>query len=549
MPREPLEAILLVGGKGTRLRPLTLSAPKPLLPTAGVPFLRHQFARAAAAGVTHVVLATSYRAEMFREAFGDGSALGLSIDYVYEEVPLGTGGGIRNAASLLHGGPDDPVVVLNGDVLSGHDLGEQLDVHRKADAAVTLHLVEVPDPAAFGCVPTDPSGRVTAFLEKTPNPVTNRINAGCYVFTRSVIDAIPADRPVSVERETFPGLIEGGRTVMGYIDTAYWLDVGTPAAFVQGSCDLVLGTLASSALPGPTGAGPGPAGRVRGGRRHLERRHHRGGRVADRRGRGGGRQRAVRRRAGGPGRGGPGQHPRRRRPDRRGRRHRRCRHRRPGRHRRRQRAGSRPPGLARRAPGPDVRPVLLRRLTWLLRRCLRTRLPARFRNSFLTSPAAPAAPALQPPSRNKPHSPSVRAPAAPRALEPRQSPETPPRRPYQGQEPLVRDWRAPFPIRVRLTLSVHGRGGGDPTYRVDPAGAVWRTSLTPEGPATLRVLPERGQESRPRPGARERPGCWTRCRRCSVPPTSGTASTPARTRWSASWPPGTTACASAAASG
>jgi mannose-1-phosphate guanylyltransferase len=253
MPREPLEAILLVGGRGTRLRPLTLSAPKPLLPTAGVPFLRHQFARAAAAGVTHVVLATSYRAEMFRESFGDGSSLGLSIDYVYEQTPLGTGGGIRNAASLLHSGPDDPVVVLNGDVLSGHDLGAQLDVHRKADAAVTLHLVEVEDPSQFGCVPTDAAGRVTAFLEKTPDPVTNRINAGCYVFTRSVIDAIPADRPVSVERETFPGLIEAGRTVMGYADTSYWLDVGTPAAFVRGSCDLVLGTLASPALPGPSG--------------------------------------------------------------------------------------------------------------------------------------------------------------------------------------------------------------------------------------------------------------------------------------------------------
>src|SRR5580693_1405698 len=186
MPREPLEAILLVGGKGTRLRPLTLSAPKPLLPTAGVPFLRHQFARAAAAGVTHVVLATSYRAEMFRAAFGDGSSLGLSIDYVYEEVPLGTGGGIRNAASLLRAGPDDPVVILNGDVLSGHDLGAQLELHVKQDAAVTLHLVEVPDPARFGCVPTDSSGRVTAFLEKTPHPVTNRINAGCYVFTRHV---------------------------------------------------------------------------------------------------------------------------------------------------------------------------------------------------------------------------------------------------------------------------------------------------------------------------------------------------------------------------
>src|ERR1700759_3237964 len=166
MPREPLEAILLVGGKGTRLRPLTLSAPKPLLPTAGVPFLCHQFARAAAAGISHVVLGTSYRAEMFREAFGDGRALGLSIDYVCEEVALGAGGGIRNAASLLRSGPDDPVVILNGDVLSGHDLGAQLDMHRKAEAAVTLHLVEVPDPAAFGCVPTDPSGRGTGFLEE-----------------------------------------------------------------------------------------------------------------------------------------------------------------------------------------------------------------------------------------------------------------------------------------------------------------------------------------------------------------------------------------------
>jgi len=254
MLREPLEAILLVGGQGTRLRPLTLSAPKPLLPTAGVPFLRHQFARAAAAGVTHVVLATSYRAEMFRECFGDGTAFGLSLDYVHEETPLGTAGGIRNAAALLRGGPDDPVVVLNGDVLSGHDIGAQLDMHRKAEAAVTLHLVEVPDPARFGSVPTDRAGRVTAFLEKTPDPVTNRINAGCYVFTRRVIDAIPAGRPVSVERETFPGLIDAGQTVMGYAESAYWLDVGTPAAFVRGSCDLVLGRLASAALPGSCGA-------------------------------------------------------------------------------------------------------------------------------------------------------------------------------------------------------------------------------------------------------------------------------------------------------
>ena len=250
---EPLEAILLVGGLGTRLRPLTVLVPKPLLPTAGVPFLAHQLARAASCGVTRVALATSYRSQMFAECFGDGSGLGLEIEYVHEEQPLGTGGGIRNAASRLRSGPDDPVVVLNGDVLSGHDLEAQLDLHRKSDAAVTLHLVEVPDPARFGCVPTDDNGRVTAFLEKTPHPVTNQINAGCYVYARRAIDEIPPGRVVSVERESFPALIESGQIVMGYVDNSYWLDVGTPEAFVRGSCDLVLGRLPSAAVPGPSG--------------------------------------------------------------------------------------------------------------------------------------------------------------------------------------------------------------------------------------------------------------------------------------------------------
>jgi mannose-1-phosphate guanylyltransferase len=254
MPREPLEAIVLVGGQGTRLRPLTLSAPKPLLPTAGVPFLAHLLARAAAGGVTHVVLATCYKADMFAACFGDGSAFGLSIDYVQEDVPLDTGGGIRNAAASLRGsGPGDPVVVLNCDILSGHDLRAQIDLHDKTEAAVTLHLVEVDDPSRFGVVPIDETGRVTAFLEKTPDPVTNLINAGCYVFRREVIDQIPAGRRVSVERETFPGLIESGHLVMGYPESAYWLDVGTPQAFVRGSCDLVLGRLPAPAVPGPSG--------------------------------------------------------------------------------------------------------------------------------------------------------------------------------------------------------------------------------------------------------------------------------------------------------
>jgi mannose-1-phosphate guanylyltransferase len=154
---------------------------------------------------------------------------------------------------MLRGGPEEPVVVLNGDVLSGHDLPAQVDLHRKADAAVTLHLVPVDDPSRYGCVPTDKAGRVTAFLEKTPSPVTNQINAGCYVFRRSVIDAIPEGQVVSVERETFPGLIQAGAVVMGYAEDAYWLDVGTPEAFVRGSCDVVLGRLPSPALPGPPG--------------------------------------------------------------------------------------------------------------------------------------------------------------------------------------------------------------------------------------------------------------------------------------------------------
>jgi len=250
---ETLEAIILVGGQGTRLRPLTIGTPKPLLPSAGVPFLAHQLAKAATSGITRVVMATAYRAEMFAEVLGDGSAFGLEIDYVHEDVPLDTGGGIRNAAAMLRSGPQDPVVVLNSDILSGHDLRAQLDLHEKADAAVTLHLVEVPDPARFGCVPTDSGGRVTAFLEKVPEPVTSQVNAGCYVFRRRFIDQMPAGRVLSVERETFPSLIASGEIVMGYLDTAYWLDVGTPEAFVRGSCDLVLGKLASAALPGPCG--------------------------------------------------------------------------------------------------------------------------------------------------------------------------------------------------------------------------------------------------------------------------------------------------------
>ncbi|MEU3373667.1 NDP-sugar synthase [Streptomyces sp. NPDC006660] len=250
------EAILLVGGKGTRLRPLTVRTPKPMVPAAGVPFLTHQLARAQAAGVDHIVLATSYLAEVFEPYFGDGSSLGLSIEYVTEVEPLGTGGAIRNVASRLRSGPDEPVLIFNGDILTGLDIRALVDTHRTSGADVSLHLTRVDDPRAFGLVPTDATGRVTAFLEKPQTPqeiVTDQINAGAYVFRRSVIDSIPAGRPVSVERETFPGLLARGAHLQGMVDSTYWLDLGTPAAFVRGSADLVLGRAPSPAVPGRCG--------------------------------------------------------------------------------------------------------------------------------------------------------------------------------------------------------------------------------------------------------------------------------------------------------
>ncbi|MDT9684786.1 NDP-sugar synthase [Streptomyces sp. TRM76323] len=250
------EAILLVGGKGTRLRPVTVNTPKPMVPAAGVPFLTHQLARARAAGVEHIVLATSYLAEVFEPYFGDGSSLGLHLEYVTEVEPLGTGGAIRNVAPRLTSGPDEPVLIFNGDILTGLDIRALVDTHETSGADVSLHLTRVEDPRAFGLVPTDPTGRVTAFLEKPQTPeeiVTDQINAGAYVFRRSVIDTIPADRPVSVERETFPGLLADGAHLQGMVDSTYWLDLGTPQAFVRGSADLVLGRAPSPAVPGRCG--------------------------------------------------------------------------------------------------------------------------------------------------------------------------------------------------------------------------------------------------------------------------------------------------------
>ncbi len=242
------EAILLVGGQGTRLRPLTERTPKPMLPVAGVPATAHQLAKARDAGIRRIILATSYLADVFEPYFGDGSAHGVELVYAVEESPLGTGGAIANAGRYLQGDGDAPITVFNGDVLSGHDLPAQIQQHLKTRADLTLYLTEVDDARAYGCVPSDSEGRVTAFLEKMAEPITNRINAGCYIFRRSIIDRIPSDQVVSVERETFPELLAAGANVRAFIDTAYWLDLGTPEAFVKGSRDLVLGRIVSSAV-------------------------------------------------------------------------------------------------------------------------------------------------------------------------------------------------------------------------------------------------------------------------------------------------------------
>jgi mannose-1-phosphate guanylyltransferase len=241
-------AILLVGGFGTRLMPLTRNTPKPMLTVAGIPVTEHQLMMAKAAGIKEIVLATSYLSEVFTPYFGDGSAWGMSIKYAVEKEPLGTGGAIRNAAQLLE--TQESVVILNGDVLSSHDLSEQIRQHEAHDADVTLHLTQVEDARAFGCVPTDAQGRVTAFLEKMENPVTNQINAGCYVFNPRVISSIPLDTVVSVERETFPQLVANGAKVYGYLENAYWLDIGTPKALLKASIDIVLRTGEGLVMPG-----------------------------------------------------------------------------------------------------------------------------------------------------------------------------------------------------------------------------------------------------------------------------------------------------------
>ena len=233
--------ILLVGGFGTRLAPLTNRTPKPMLPIANLPVTEHQLLVAKAAGITKVVLATAYLAETFTPYFGDGAKWGMELKYALETEPLGTGGAIRNAAELIFAeiSENEPIVVFNGDVLSRHNLAAQIKLHQSSSASVTLHLVKVEDARPYGCVPFDESGRVTDFLEKMENPITNTINAGCYVFNSDVIQELEIGKVVSVEREVFPNLLKAGKVIQAFVDDSYWLDMGTPKALLKGSQDYV----------------------------------------------------------------------------------------------------------------------------------------------------------------------------------------------------------------------------------------------------------------------------------------------------------------------
>ena len=243
-----MEAILLVGGKGTRLLPLTIDTPKPMLKLAGVPFIAHQIAYAKAHGISRIIVATSYKTEQFLQYLGDGSTFGVEIVHAIEQEPLGTGGAIANAATLLESEAGDPIAILNGDVLSAHDISAQIQQHRQLNSDVTLHLIRVADARAYGSVPTDDQGRILEFVEKSENPPTNFINAGCYIFTRGVLEQIPKGRVVSVERETFPELLARGAKLWSFKGDEYWIDIGTPAALLRASKDLVTGVFTSPAF-------------------------------------------------------------------------------------------------------------------------------------------------------------------------------------------------------------------------------------------------------------------------------------------------------------
>ena len=240
-----MQALILAGGEGTRLRPLTYTTPKPVMPLAGRPFLSFMLDWAHSHGVDEVILSCGFMSDDVKRVLGDIYD-GMRLRYVVEEEPLGTAGPVRLA--LDEGVLADRLIVLNGDVLTDIDLSAELAQHTDTGARATLALYPVDDTASYGVVPTDADGRVEAFLEKSDGEApTNRINAGAYVIERGVIESIPAGRPVSFEREVFPALVGDG--LYGYLAEGYWIDIGTPDRYLESTWDLLAGRVESKLPP------------------------------------------------------------------------------------------------------------------------------------------------------------------------------------------------------------------------------------------------------------------------------------------------------------
>jgi mannose-1-phosphate guanylyltransferase len=238
-----LIAVVLVGGEGTRLRPLTLDRPKSMLPIAGRPFLLHFLDRLGAAGVERVILSCGYLPDAIQRVLGDGLPGGPPVEYAIEPEPLGTAGAIRFAAEGRVGG--EPFLALNGDVLADADLGAVVRGHRASGARATIVLTPKDDPRRYGVVLTEGDGTVTAFREKPePSPELGPppywINAGAYVLDPDVLDLIPAGRTVSIEREVFPALV--GRGLRAVRDHGYFNDIGTPLSYLGANLDSLDGT-------------------------------------------------------------------------------------------------------------------------------------------------------------------------------------------------------------------------------------------------------------------------------------------------------------------
>jgi mannose-1-phosphate guanylyltransferase len=238
-----------VGGEGTRLRPLTLTTPKQMLPIVEQPMIERVIGHLARHGIEEAVLSLGYRPDAFINAYPGGTIAGVRLTYAVEPTPLDTAGAIRFAAD--HAGIDDTFVVVNGDVLTDLDISELLTFHRRHGSEATISLTPVEDPSAFGVVPTDDDGRVQAFIEKPPRDEapTNLINAGTYVLEPSVLTRIPEGRRVSIERETFPALADD-KSLYAQGSDVYWLDTGTPDAYLRAHLDLVLGRRSGPPAPG-----------------------------------------------------------------------------------------------------------------------------------------------------------------------------------------------------------------------------------------------------------------------------------------------------------